>query len=163
RIGAGALDHARDLMAQRERQYAAFTHIERFAFAEREIAVLHVQVGMTDAAALDAYKHLAALRLRTIDNGFAKRGLIGGQREAAKFRHVGTLPRMILSENRFPPFRIMRPLQRRGRGQRNHRSGFLPPARSARCRPRRAAAAVRMSMSEGSAAAFFVVDRTPPR
>src|SRR4051812_7410902 len=103
---------------------------------------------MADPAALDAYEHLAALRLRTIDNGFAKRGLVGGQREAAKFRHDGTLQRMTLSENRFPLFGVMRPLQMRARGQRNPRSGFLPPARSARCRPRRAAAADRASMSE---------------
>src|SRR5881394_3920700 len=107
-IETGALDHARDLMPQRERQRAAFAHIERFAFAEREIAVLHVQVGMADAAALDANEHLAALWLRAIDNGFAERGLVGGQREAAKFRHEGTLPRMILSENRVPLFGITR-------------------------------------------------------
>ena len=70
-VGTGALDDAGDLMAEREGQRAARADVELLAVAEREIAVLHVQVGMAHAAALDAHQHLAAVRLRAVDDGFA--------------------------------------------------------------------------------------------
>ena len=47
--------------------------VELLAVAEREIAVLHVQVGMADAAALDAHQHLAARGLGTVGDGLAQR------------------------------------------------------------------------------------------
>jgi len=58
----GAFDSAGDLVAERERQRAPGAHVELLAVAEQEIAVLHVQVRMADAAAVDPHEHLAALR-----------------------------------------------------------------------------------------------------
>ena len=57
-----ALDYAGDLVAKRERQRAARADVEPFVVAEHEIAVLHVQVGMADAAALNAHQYFVAFR-----------------------------------------------------------------------------------------------------
>ena len=46
---------------------------------------------MTYAAALDANQHFAAFRFGTIDDGFAQRSLIGGEREAAELCHESIL------------------------------------------------------------------------
>ena len=130
-VRSRALDHARDLVAERERQRAAGAHVERLAVAEREIAVLHVQVGMADAAALDAHQHLGALRLRAIDDGLAERGFIGGEREAAELVScAGILARRIRQRAREGCDESLRPECPRR-------------ARSARCRRPRAAAADR--------------------
>ena len=54
RIRAGPLDHAGDLVAEREGQRArAARDVELLVAAEAEIAVLQVQVGMAHAAAAD--------------------------------------------------------------------------------------------------------------
>ena len=58
-------------MAERERQRAAGSYVELLAVAEQEISVLHMQIGMADAAARDAHQHLGPLRVRGLDRGFA--------------------------------------------------------------------------------------------
>ena len=68
---AGALDHAGDLVAEREGQGAAAAHVELLVVAQQEIAVLHVQVGVAHAAAVNADEHLGAARLRHLGDGLA--------------------------------------------------------------------------------------------
>src|SRR6185369_1990242 len=51
------------------------------------IAVLDVQVGMAEPAALDADEDFAALRLRRVDDGFAQRRIEFDQRLATHQRH----------------------------------------------------------------------------
>ena len=67
----GRFNDAGDLVPKRERQSAVFADIEAFLAAEREIAVLHMQIRMAHAAAGDADKNLGAVRHRTIGNRFA--------------------------------------------------------------------------------------------
>ena len=43
-------------------------HVELLVAAEAEIAVLQMHVGMAHAAAADAHQHLAAARLRRLDD-----------------------------------------------------------------------------------------------
>jgi len=74
-----ALDLTCDLMAERERQRAAGADVELLAVAEQKIAVLHVQVGMADAAARDAHQNFGARRLGDVDIRFAQRRAIGGE------------------------------------------------------------------------------------
>ena len=57
---ARAFDHAGDLMAERERQRASRATSSFLSSAEREIAVLQVQVGMAHAATLNAHQHFVA-------------------------------------------------------------------------------------------------------
>src|SRR6202030_1320683 len=80
-----------DLMAERERQLAAGGDVEPFVVAEREIAVLQVQVGMAHAAALDAQEHFVAAGCRTVDEGFAERLAVGDERLTAHLGHSGPL------------------------------------------------------------------------
>ena len=72
-IGADFLDDAGDLVSQRERQRHAARGVELLAAAEIGIAVLDMQIGMAQPAALDADQHFPALRLRRLDDGFAQR------------------------------------------------------------------------------------------
>ena len=72
-VGADFVDDARDLVAERERQRHAARGVELLAAAEIGVAVLDVQIGVAEAAALDAHQHLAALRLRRVDDGLAQR------------------------------------------------------------------------------------------
>src|SRR5271170_3754486 len=51
---AGGLDHAGDFVTERKRQRAVFGDVEPLIAAQREIAVLDVQVRMAYAAALHA-------------------------------------------------------------------------------------------------------------
>ena len=87
RIGADFLDHAGDLMAERERQRHAARGVELLAAAEIGVAVLDVQVGMAQPAALDADQHFPALRFRRVDDGFAQRRIEFDQRLATHQRH----------------------------------------------------------------------------
>src|SRR5207248_9924604 len=104
------LDHPRDFVAQRERQRHAAGGVEPLAAAKIGIAVLDVQVGMTEAAALDADQNFAALRLRRVDDGFTQWRIEFDERLATHQRHgVCSLKAglyyssMISSENRYPP------------------------------------------------------------
>ena len=58
-VGARSLDAARDLVAQRERQRPIAAHVELLAAAKIEIAILQMQIGVTDAAMAHAQQHLA--------------------------------------------------------------------------------------------------------
>src|SRR6202012_5779435 len=66
------VDDAGDLMAERERQGHAARGVELLAAAEIGVAVLDVQVGMAQAAALDAHQDLASLRFWRVDDGLAQ-------------------------------------------------------------------------------------------
>src|SRR5215470_10506239 len=90
---AGRLDRAGDLVAEGEWERATRAHVELLVFAELEIAVLHVQVRMAHAAAVDAHEDLRALRLRTVRDGLAQRGGVGGERLAAELGHGPILSR----------------------------------------------------------------------
>jgi len=70
-LRAGTLDHAGDLVAEREGQGAARSHVELLVVAEQEIAVLHVQVRMAHAAAMNADQNLGAGRFGAVDNRLA--------------------------------------------------------------------------------------------
>src|SRR5579875_3775229 len=70
-LAARALNHAGDSMPKGDRQGAAGGHIEPLVAAEGEITVLHVQIGMADAAALDAHKNFAAAGDRTVGDCLA--------------------------------------------------------------------------------------------
>ena len=77
------LDHAGDLMAESERQRAAGADVELPVGGELEEAVLDVQVGMADAAPLDAHQHFAARaaagnRPRSRTGGHHSRRATGG-------------------------------------------------------------------------------------
>src|SRR4029077_12558307 len=87
-VRAGALDHAGDLVAEREGQGTSLGDVALLVAAEREVAVLHVQVGMAHAAALDPHQHLAAARLGRIDDGLAQRRRVGDERLADELGHV---------------------------------------------------------------------------
>ncbi len=72
-VRADFVDDAGDLVAEREGQRHAARGVELLAAAEIGIAVLDVQVGMAEAAALDAHQHFAASRLGRVDDGLAQR------------------------------------------------------------------------------------------
>ncbi len=61
RIGADFVDHAGDLMAERERQRHAARGVELLAAAEIGVAVLDVQVGMAQPATFDADQDFVCL------------------------------------------------------------------------------------------------------
>ena len=73
------LNHTGDLMTKRERQAPARSDIEPFVAAEREIAVLHVQIGMAHATSLDAHQNFATARDGALDDGLAERFPISHQ------------------------------------------------------------------------------------
>ena len=87
RIGADFLDHARDLMAERERQRHAARGVEPLAAAEIGVTVLDMQVGMAQPATFDADEHFSACRLRRVDDGFAQGRIEFDQRLATQQRH----------------------------------------------------------------------------
>src|SRR5262249_54140779 len=71
RVRASALDASGDLVAEREWKLTTAGYVQSLVGAELEIPILHMQVRMTHAAALDPHKHLGALRLRAIRDGLA--------------------------------------------------------------------------------------------
>jgi hypothetical protein len=70
-IWSRAFDDAGNFVAERERQRATGADIEFLAVAEQEEAILHMQIGMADAAALNSHQDLGALRTWRIHNGLA--------------------------------------------------------------------------------------------
>ncbi len=90
-IGTDFIDDAGDLVAERERQRHAARGVEPLAAAQISIAVLDVQVRMTQTTAFNADQNFSALRLRRVDNGFAQRRIEFDQRLATHQRH-GNLP-----------------------------------------------------------------------
>src|SRR6202011_5363163 len=63
---------------------AARRNIQLLIAGQSEKAVLHVQVGVADAASLDSHQHFAAARLRAVDDGFGQRRPIGDEGLAVK-------------------------------------------------------------------------------
>ena len=57
-----ALDSTGNFMTKRERECTPGTNIKPFFVAEYKVTILHVQVGMTDAATFDPHQHLGALQ-----------------------------------------------------------------------------------------------------
>ena len=55
RIRPHAFDHASDFMTKRKWQRAARAHVQFFVFTEQKETVLHMQIGMADAATNDAH------------------------------------------------------------------------------------------------------------
>ena len=74
-------------MPERERQRAAGADVQLLVVSEQKKAVLHVQVRVADAAALNPDEELRAVWLWTFDNGFAQRLGISIERLAAKLGH----------------------------------------------------------------------------
>jgi len=74
-------------VAERERQRHTARGVELLAATEVGVAVLDVQVGVAEAAALDADENFASLRLRCVDDGFAQRRVEFDQRLATHQRH----------------------------------------------------------------------------
>ena len=70
---AGVVDDPCDLVTESEGQGHATRGVEAFAAAEIGVAVLDMQVGMAQAAALYADQHFLALGLRRFDDGLAER------------------------------------------------------------------------------------------
>src|SRR5690349_3349449 len=87
-LGADLIDDAGELMAERKWERHAARGVELLAAAEIGIAVLDVQVGMTEPATLDANEDLLALRLRRFDDGLAERRIEFDQRLSTHLRHV---------------------------------------------------------------------------
>src|SRR5260221_6566223 len=83
-LRSGAFDHACNLVAERERQGSARRNIQLLVADQSEKAVLHVEVGVADAASLDSHQHFAAARLRAVDDGFDQRRPIGDEGLAVK-------------------------------------------------------------------------------
>ena len=151
--GPSAFDHAGDLVAERERQRAALAHVELLAVAEREIAVLHVQVGMADAAALDAHQHLAAL---------AARGNRRRSRTAARRRRSAIGGAFVMGRTSTRGFS---PAQRKYRASATKPSTGISSARAVGSMPAAASSAQRHRRRaiSGFAAASCGAGRTPPR
>src|SRR5262249_7950955 len=87
-VETDAIDHAGDLVAEREGQGAALADVELLVAAEPEVAVLHVHIGMAHAAALDPHKHLGAARCRRLDDGLAQGRPVGDERLADQPGHA---------------------------------------------------------------------------
>jgi hypothetical protein len=58
-------------VAERERQFTPGTNIKLLSTAEGEVAVLHVQIGMADAAARDPHEDFRSSGLRRVHDGLA--------------------------------------------------------------------------------------------
>ncbi len=86
-IRAGGFNHSGNLVTERERQHAVLGDVEPLVAAEREIAVLHMQVGMADPATLDADEDFGAVRPGAVHDRLAERLAISDQRLAAQLRH----------------------------------------------------------------------------
>jgi len=78
-VWPSAFDRACYFVAKRERQSASRADIESFVAAKRKVAILHVQVGMADAAPLDLHQDLGSSRLWSLYRGFAQGCAVSGQ------------------------------------------------------------------------------------
>src|SRR5262249_60019784 len=82
-------DDAGDFMPERERQGAILGDVEPFIAAEREIAVLDVQIRVTDPAAGYPNQNFGAARYRALGKRLAQRRATGDKRLAAHTPHAG--------------------------------------------------------------------------
>jgi hypothetical protein len=88
-LGAFArrFDDTGDLVAKRKWQGAILGDIEPPVAAQREIAILHMKIRMTDAAACHTHQHFAAARRRTIGRCFGQGLSIRDKGLSAKLAH----------------------------------------------------------------------------
>lgn len=70
-VRSHAFNDPGNFVSERKRQGASGAHVERFALAEFEKSILHMKVGVADAASRNPHQHFAALRTWRIDDGFA--------------------------------------------------------------------------------------------
>src|SRR4029453_10414274 len=78
-VRSGAFNPAGNFVTKRERKRTPRANIELFFSAERKIAVLHMQVGVADAATFDSDQYLGALWRRQVGYRFAERRSVGRQ------------------------------------------------------------------------------------
>src|SRR5262245_25396628 len=79
-IRPGAFDPAGNFMTKRERQRTPGANIKPFLAAEGKIPILHVQIGVADAATFDPHQNLGVLWSRNVRDRLAQRTSIDGQR-----------------------------------------------------------------------------------
>src|SRR6185312_5432544 len=60
RVGSATFNYARNLVAKCEGQSAPGAYIEFLAVAQQKKAILHVQVGVADATAVDPHENFSA-------------------------------------------------------------------------------------------------------
>ena len=78
-IRSRLFNHAGDFVSERKGQSATGAYVERFAVAQFKKSVLHVQIGMADAASRNPHQYFAALRARRVDHRLAQRCAVGRQ------------------------------------------------------------------------------------
>jgi hypothetical protein len=79
RVRSGTFDPAGNFVTKRERKRTPRANIKPFFSTERKIAVLHMQVGMADAASFNPDQNLGALWRRHVGHRFAERRSVGRQ------------------------------------------------------------------------------------
>ena len=84
---ARGLDHAGDLVAERERQRAVLGNVETLVAAQREITVLQMQVGMAYPAAFHTQQHFTAVGHGKIRYRLAERLAVSDERLTVKLSH----------------------------------------------------------------------------
>src|SRR5205807_10277998 len=67
--------------------HVALAGVAAVLAAALEVSILHMQVGVTHAATLDAHYYLGAARFWTVDDGLGERRPVGGERLADQLRH----------------------------------------------------------------------------
>src|SRR5262245_37914285 len=88
RVRSGGLDPAGNFVTKRERKRAPCANIELFFSTKQKITILHVQVGMADAATFNPDQHLGALWRRQVRHRFAERCSVGRQRLSEHFHQL---------------------------------------------------------------------------
>jgi hypothetical protein len=83
-------------MAEREGQVHASRGVEPLAAAEVGVTILDMQVGVAQAAALDADQHFLGHRFRCFDDGLAERRIEFDQRLPAHLCHEIQISRSYL-------------------------------------------------------------------
>jgi len=85
RVRSGSFDPAGNFVAKRERKRTPRANIQLFSSTKHKITILHVQVGMADAATFDPDQHLGALWRWQVCHRFAERRAVGCQRLSVYF------------------------------------------------------------------------------
>jgi hypothetical protein len=80
RVRSSGFDLAGNFVTERERERTPCANIELFFSTKYKITILHMQVGMTDAATFNPDQHLGALWSRQVHDRFAERRSVGRQR-----------------------------------------------------------------------------------
>ena len=152
-VRSDLIDDACDLVAHREGQNHAARGVEPPAAAEIGIAVLDMQVGMAQPAAIDADQHLLALGFWCVGDGLAKRSIEFHERLSTHLRHA------FFSLKKSSNFRsVYRPIH--GPWQQSRKPEWFRRGGSDRHAPRARAARDRPAVISGSDAASCGADRT---